>query len=160
MHPTNPISPKRIKNATKRAKSAMASERAKPVRWQVVITVKDCFESDGLRDTEEDGEPNTRTGQTELPMPAPTEFRPLGNEACTSGLAAGVPRVTHWVENPRGCSENRWHRESWRPQLNREGAHPSPTELRPKPRAGGMHVWTSGHPAKRPREHWDSERRF
>ena len=47
-HPTNPISPKRIKNATKRAKSAMASERAKPK----MAYPKSCFESDGLRDTE------------------------------------------------------------------------------------------------------------
>ena len=46
--PTNPISPKRIKNATKRAKSAMASERAKPK----MAYPKSCFESDGLRDTE------------------------------------------------------------------------------------------------------------
>ena len=45
---TNPISPKRIKNATKRAKSAMASERAKPK----MAYPKSCFESDGLRDTE------------------------------------------------------------------------------------------------------------
>ena len=44
MHPTNPISPKRIKNATKRAKSAMASERAKPK----MAYPKSCFESDGL----------------------------------------------------------------------------------------------------------------
>ena len=41
-HPTNPISPKRIKNATKRAKSAMASERAKPK----MAYPKSCFESD------------------------------------------------------------------------------------------------------------------
>ena len=41
-------SPKRIKNATKRAKSAMASERAKPK----MAYPKSCFESDGLRDTE------------------------------------------------------------------------------------------------------------
>jgi len=39
---------KRITNATKRAKSAIASERAKPK----MAYPKSCFESVGLRDTE------------------------------------------------------------------------------------------------------------